>query len=364
MAERNPPIFLQAGSHSAESVRLSNNVLPLVPAGVNKARSGVRPDGTGTNGVGGLNITAGVGMQVLVAAGQAAIQGTESAVQGAYLVSSDSQVALALAAADATNPRNDLVVAKVQDAAYSGATNSWSLAVVTGTPAATPADPATPANAIVLARVRVNAGATSPSTITDLRPFTVGLGGLLPCLSTALPATPYVGMQLYLTDKARKVVWNGTYWDPVSNQPMCQARYTGTTPAGFNIPNNAWTDIPLDVEDFDSDGMHDNVTNNTRFTCVVAGKYQFSGGVGIATSAAGRRGAGLGLNGTDIAGSADLSGQAGAGSIIYVPTRTIVVPMVAGDFVTLRGYQDSGGVLATSNAGNAQSHLTAVRLGP
>ena len=41
---------------------------------------------------------------------------------------------------------------------------------MTGTPAASPADPASPANFLPLARVRVNAGASTLGTITDLRP--------------------------------------------------------------------------------------------------------------------------------------------------------------------------------------------------
>jgi hypothetical protein len=57
----------------------------------------------------------------------------------------------------------------IQDAFYSGVNKQALLEILTGTPAASPADPATPANWMSLARVRVNAGASSLGTITDLR---------------------------------------------------------------------------------------------------------------------------------------------------------------------------------------------------
>ncbi len=112
-------------------------------------------------------------MTVLVAAGEALINGTQSSIyQGAYHCLNDASVSLSIAAADPTNPRIDLVVAQVRDAAYSGSNNDWILAVVTGTPAPSPSPPATPNNAIVLAQVAVAALASSITSgnITDKRP--------------------------------------------------------------------------------------------------------------------------------------------------------------------------------------------------
>jgi hypothetical protein len=81
----------------------------------------------------------------------------------------------ALSTADPTNPRRDLVVVRIRDAAYFGATNSWDLFVITGTPAASPVDPTIPSDGsyLLLARVAVAAGATSitNANITDLRAF-------------------------------------------------------------------------------------------------------------------------------------------------------------------------------------------------
>jgi hypothetical protein len=113
-------------------------------------------------------------MSVNVAAGECVINGTQNAVtQGAYHGLNDATVNLTIAASNATNPRIDIVVAQVRDAAYSGGNNDFILAVVTGTPAGSPSPPATPANAIVLAQVAVaaNAASITGGNITDKRPF-------------------------------------------------------------------------------------------------------------------------------------------------------------------------------------------------
>jgi len=110
-------------------------------------------------------------MSVNVAAGAAFVPGTEATFQGNYFFQNDAVVNLVVAASDPTNPRIDLVVARVRDADYSGATNDASVAVITGTPAASPVVPATPADSILLAQVAVAANAASvvAGNITDKR---------------------------------------------------------------------------------------------------------------------------------------------------------------------------------------------------
>lgn len=113
-------------------------------------------------------------MSVDVAAGSAFITGTASALQGPYNMVNDAAVTLAIAAADATNPRHDLVIAQIRDNTYDGSGfRDARLTVVTGTPAASPSDPSLSAypNALVLARVTVAALASSitNANITDLR---------------------------------------------------------------------------------------------------------------------------------------------------------------------------------------------------
>lgn len=154
MAERNPALWLQGRmDHTAENERA---VLHVLHGGVE-----------GVLGFGDLKVTqraAGAGMFVDVAPGRAAIRGDSSVNQGMYQVWSDSVVTLPIASSDGTNPRQDIVVARVRDAFYTGDTDEWKLEVITGQPSATPSAPETPDNAIRLAVVTVPANASS---ITD-----------------------------------------------------------------------------------------------------------------------------------------------------------------------------------------------------
>jgi hypothetical protein len=121
---------------------------------------------------------------------------------------------LTLHPAHASLQRNDLIVAQVSDETFDSA-NGFSTFQVVGTPSGTPTDPAVnttngaPTNSpdyVVLARVRVTAGATTITTsmIDDLRPpWVVALGGILPVLNTTDRATlfPYDGMPIWRTDR-------------------------------------------------------------------------------------------------------------------------------------------------------------------
>lgn len=118
-------------------------------------------------------------MSVNAAAGAAIIKGDDTpATQGSYFVRNDATVNLAIAAADATNPRKDLIILQVRDSFYSGSDDDARLAVVTGTPAASPAEPALPNNSLKLAVITVAAAATSITSgaITDSRSSAIPLG--------------------------------------------------------------------------------------------------------------------------------------------------------------------------------------------
>jgi hypothetical protein len=151
MALRTPPLYLQAGSHSAENDRLG--LYGLV----------------GTQGVGAttqlvVSQSATPAMSVSVAAGWAWILGTTSSTQGMYSLYNDAAVTLTIATAPSSNTRIDLVCLTVRDAAYAGASNDCILQVVTGTAAASPVAPTLPASSLSLATVLVG---TSVSTITN-----------------------------------------------------------------------------------------------------------------------------------------------------------------------------------------------------
>lgn len=103
---------------------------------------------------GGL-VSAGAGLTVNVTAGDLKNRSTGAVVNGAAATN-------AVIAANASgNPRIDLV---------NWDNVSGAVSVVTGTPAASPTIPATPAGKTTLATVAVANGAAAPGAITDVRP--------------------------------------------------------------------------------------------------------------------------------------------------------------------------------------------------
>ena len=143
MALRTPPLYLQAGSHSAENDRLVGIRGMVGTAGVSIGTNDFLVSQSGTPG-----------MSVQVATGWAWILGSTTSTQGMYATYNDAATTLTISTADPTNPRIDVI-----------------LQVITGTPAASPSAPATPASSLVLATVAVAAGATSilNANITDAR---------------------------------------------------------------------------------------------------------------------------------------------------------------------------------------------------
>lgn len=120
---------------------------------------GVKGTSAGTE----LKVTAGTGLVVNVAAGQAM-------VRGHYYLSTASE-ALTHATANATNPRLDAVVLELDPTA-----NTVVLKIVAGTPAVSPVAPTlTQTDAgvyqMLLAVVGIPAASLSVSTITDARTF-------------------------------------------------------------------------------------------------------------------------------------------------------------------------------------------------
>lgn len=166
MAVLDLPWFTQSGAHGAAEVRRANKL--AFPH-------------SGVAGPSDLLVSVVSGRTVAVAAGSCSIVGTQSPVsQGAYSgMTNDASFQLTLPAADPTLARNDLIIARVNDPAYpatpSGDPPTWAITSATGVPAASPADPAPPADSLVLCRVAVAAAPTGDSLVAgnlqDRRPM-------------------------------------------------------------------------------------------------------------------------------------------------------------------------------------------------
>lgn len=99
-------------------------------------------------------------MNVQVQSGVGVIPGTEANLQGGYAFINDSTVVLPIDAADPSEDRVDLVVARIRDSQYSGVTDSVTLEIIKGTPATTPVFASIPSNCLPLAGVYVGVGYT------------------------------------------------------------------------------------------------------------------------------------------------------------------------------------------------------------
>lgn len=202
------PVTLQAGNYSAVDDRR------FWGAGV---REGVVNGGSYRviQRAAGANMTVDVASSV---GSGAVVQGDSITAQGNYFVPpTTADVNVDIATADATNPRNDLVVLEVKDDQHdAGGLNLARVRVITGTPngsaAATDAPgangtPALPSSCLLLAVVRVQAGDTSIVTarINDRRPWSGGV----PTYETSLPSPAVDGQEIYYrADSTNGVIWH------------------------------------------------------------------------------------------------------------------------------------------------------------
>ena len=143
----------------------------------------------------------------------------------------------------------------------------------------------------------------------------------------------------------------------LSDPPRAQLRQTAAQTFGTS---GLFAALLFDAEDWDTYGGHSTTTNTSRYTCQVAGIYQFSGKVSWNGSATGRRASKWMKNGSDVAGN-QMAIIATSASDVQHPAVTMQISLVVGDYVELYGFQESGGSLATNVASSAQHPLMTVR---
>ena len=127
-----------------------------------------------------------------------------------------------------------------------------------------------------------------------------------------------------------------------------------------SITNNTETSIDFDNEYFDTDGFHDNVTNNTRLT-VPSGKggyYLITATMPWASNATGERQIILNLNGAD-----NFYFLTTPGAQATTNPVSIIKNLSVGDYVELQAYQTSGGSLNCPVSGSGFNHFSMYLLG-
>lgn len=274
MAVLNPPGFLQnaGATHTAEQMR---NWFSLGGAGSQGTTSLIPRGGIHTEFGAELAVvqSGSPAMSVVVGSGSANIPGTESSKQGMYAVMNDADVTLTIAASHATLHRIDRVCFKVEDSAYSGAANTSSLVVVTGTPGASPVAPAAPANSITLATVSIVANDTAITNgeITDTRFYYAASGGVIRCRSTVRPTSGQVnvGQIIYEFDTGRTYITHdsGATWQLVLGRMGAVARRV----AAQTLSDTTFTLVSFDTEDVDTHGMFAPTSTNITIPADGAG---------------------------------------------------------------------------------------------
>lgn len=141
--------------------------------------------------------------------------------------------------------------------------------------------------------------------------------------------------------------------------PTC--RVTHNASQNTSGTANATTAIAFNTERWDTDTLHDTVTNNTRITVVTAGVYvlNFSG---LITSAQDGDVMRIRLNGsTSIAGQGFVTYAPGGTTTTWNITMTAVYTLAATDYVEAIYVNSAGtGARAVTNTGNVSPEFSAV----
>jgi hypothetical protein len=338
MTALNPPLDLQNRTdHTAQGDRLLLRSIWSIGGRVRSGDLAVAAQGSPN-------------MSVTVSAGGAIVPGTENTYQGTYHCFNDAAVTVTIAAADTTNPRIDLIVAKVQDAFYSGATNAWSLAAVTGTPAGVPVAPAAPANSITLATVAVAANVTSitNANITNTTALARLAASQWQQIASGQAYQWYnsAGTELMELDSTGHLKSFGTTGGVTkARPPMCRVEQTS-----FSVPNNAATKVAFAAAGlvFDTDGMFSD--SNDWIAIQTAGIYRIRAVVDFTwTNITGHRSIGIMVDGTFIQASDDRA--AAETSAVLADSRVVEITKVCspGDFFWISAFQNSGAALGINS---------------
>jgi len=251
------PVTLQAGNYSAVDDRR------FWGAGV---REGVISGGSYQviQRAAGANMTVDVACSV---GSGAIVQGDSITAQGNYFVPpTTANVNVDIAAADATNPRNDLVVLEVKDDQHdAGGLNLARVRVITGTANASAAatdapgangTPALPSSCLLLAVVRVPNGVTSVTTsyINDRRPWAGGV----PTYETSLPSPAVDGQEIYYrADSTNGIMWHLRYrnafnggsatypWEYLGGPPLNKQSHATETTTSTTYTATGFTSITI-----------------------------------------------------------------------------------------------------------------------
>lgn len=121
-----------------------------------------------------------------------------------------------------------------------------------------------------------------------------------------------------------------------------------TQSSATSLSTGTWTTIAFNTEAWDDLGWHDNTTNNSRITVSVTGRYRIIATIAVASADNGHFNMAIAVDGTRVRyemknfGSSPPDPKASA--------MAVVMPLTAGQYVELHGYQTGTGSTNTTTA--------------
>lgn len=145
------------------------------------------------------------------------------------------------------------------------------------------------------------------------------------------------------SDLATSQVWDTgpkALSDFLANRPM----YRGHATFAVLFSSGVWTPVNYNLTDIDTDGAHNNIVNNTRFTAQVAGWYWVKGSsawnpTGVGNNAS-RFDTAIAKNATIVAGSATFVNKQTNDNACA--TASTMVQLAVGDYLELYVRQLTG----------------------
>ncbi|MBA7703316.1 hypothetical protein ES703_112098 [subsurface metagenome] len=126
------------------------------------------------------------------------------------------------------------------------------------------------------------------------------------------------------------------------------------------IPDASWVTLAFNSERWDTDNIHDNVTNNSRLTCKTAGVYAVSFHGYWEAWVAGERHAYIQLNDTTIiVYQVQPLSNTGRGDHVF----STIYKLAVDDYLETRVYQNRGGILDFKSTAERTPEFSMQRIG-
>jgi len=208
---------------------------------IRQAMSALAGGATAARPLGGLSgIRPGTGPVVTVSTTQWTITphsgqlDLEGASAGLYVYAVDSAVSGALTAANASNPRVDIVYLTLNDPGESDGslTPAGVPGYLAGVAAAAPVAPPPPPRSLVLGQINVPTSGTGNPTASSPAPYAAAAGGIVPVntLAELNALTPHEGKRAFCLYDGSDAVYSGGLW-----------RYTDTREQSWAVSFGGWS---------------------------------------------------------------------------------------------------------------------------